>query len=71
MLRIFVPGVKLAKVRMPTVPAPKSMCDTLAVKVSAPKPMELALPSAKFPFAKVPPARFMVAPLLIRREKRL
>ena len=37
----------------------------LAVKVSAPIPTALAVPSLKLPFAKVPPAKVMVALLLI------
>ena len=66
MVIVWALGVKLAKQSTPTVPVPKSRCDVLVVNVSAPMPTALALPSLKFPFAKVPPDKVMVALLLMR-----
>ncbi len=53
-------AVKLAKLSVPTVPLPKSRCDPVAVRVSAPSPSVLvplspADPSLKLPLAIVPP----------------
>ena len=62
---VFAPGLKLAKVSVPTEPVPKSRCDPVAVSVRDPTPAVLVLPSLKFPFANVPPAKVMVALLLI------
>ena len=64
-ISVLLPGLKLAKQRTPTVPVPKSMCAPLVVSVSAPTPLELVLPSLKFPFANVPPARATEALSLI------
>src|SRR5438874_2237012 len=64
-ISVLPPGLKLAKLSVPTVPVPKSICDPLAVKVRAPTPTAAVLPSLKFPFANVPPAKVIDALLLI------
>ena len=61
---VNVLALMLAKVRTPTVPVPKSICE-LAVNVSAPTPTELVVPSLKSPLANVPPPNDIVALLLI------
>src|SRR2546423_15576022 len=63
---VNAPGVNDAKVKTPTVPVPKSSLEPVAVRVRAPSPGALALPSEKFPLAKVPPASVIVAVLLDR-----
>lgn len=70
MVRVNVAALRLAKLRAPTVPVPKSMVDPVAVRVRAPSPRVLvpaepAVPSLKFPLANVPPPNDIVALLLI------
>ena len=40
---VFAPGLKLAKVSVPTEPVPKSRCDPVAVSVRDPTPAVLVL----------------------------
>src|SRR3954465_8119222 len=64
MVSVKAPGVNEAKVNTPTVPVPKSRWEPDAVRVRAPTPGGLALPSEKFPLPKLAQPNVIVEVLL-------